>query len=196
MLWENYSRRAKVVSLEEQPGKLSWATVNNILLVGWIVTRTSDIESRQKVHSVRFSSTWDTCLAVFCTLSALTFISPTNLVDGQWLWVPILLSHRYSSRHRGANTTGETPVLSKWLDGGTSADECKETLSHFFFFFSLLTLPRDQPICRTVLLGPLSRDVNHKWESRALVQKILTVQKVWRVSPPLFSVSIFLPLWS
>ena len=137
MLWENYSRRAKVVSLEEQPGRLSWATVNNILLVGWIVTRTSDIESRQKVHSVRFSSTRDTCLAVFCTLSALTFISPTNLVDGQWLWVPILLSHRYSSRHRGANTTGETPVLSKWLDGGTSADECKETLPHFFFFFFL-----------------------------------------------------------
>ena len=135
MLWENYSRRAKVVSLEEQPGRLSWATVNNILLVGWIVTRTSDIESRQKVHSVRFSSTRDTCLAVFCTLSALTFISPTNLVDGPWLWVPILLSHRYSSRHRGANTTGETPVLSKWLDGGTSADECKETLPHFFFFF-------------------------------------------------------------
>ena len=102
-------QEAKVVSLEEQPGRLSWATVNNILLVGWIVTRTSDIESRQKVHSVRFSSTRDTCLAVFCTLSALTFISPTNLVDGPWLWVPILLSHRYSSRHRGANTTGETP---------------------------------------------------------------------------------------
>ena len=102
-------QEAKVVSLEEQPGRLSWATVNNILLVGWIVTRTSDIESRQKVHSVRFSSTRDTCLAVFCTLSALTFISPTNLVDGPWLWVPILLSHRYSSRHRGANTRGETP---------------------------------------------------------------------------------------
>lgn len=45
MLWENYSRRAKVVSLEEQPGRLSWATVNNILLVGWIVTRMSAIES-------------------------------------------------------------------------------------------------------------------------------------------------------
>ena len=102
-------QEAKVVSLEEQPGRLSWATVNNILLVGWIVTRTSDIESRQKVHSVRFSSTWDTCLAVFCILSALTFISPTNWVDGPWLWVPILLSHRYSSRHRGGNTTGETP---------------------------------------------------------------------------------------
>ena len=102
-------QEAKVVSLEEQPGRLSWATVNNILLVGWIITRTSDIESRQKVHSVRFSSTRDTWLAVFCTLSALTFISPTNLVDGPWLWVPILLSHRYSSRHRGANTRGETP---------------------------------------------------------------------------------------
>lgn len=109
MLWENYSRRAKVVSLEEQLGRLPWATVDNILLVGWIVTRTSAIESRQKVHSVRFSSTRDTCRAVFCTPSALTFISPTNLVDGPWLWVPILLSHRYCSSHRGANTTGETP---------------------------------------------------------------------------------------
>lgn len=50
--------------------------------------------------------------------------------------------------------------LNDWT-GGTSADECKETLPHFFFF-SLLTLPRDQPICRTVLLRQLSRDVNHK----------------------------------
>lgn len=86
------------------------------------------------------------------------------------------------------------PVLSKWLDGGTSADECKETSP--FLFFSLLTLSRDQPICRTVLLRQLSRDVNHKWKPTTLVQKGLIVWKVWRVSPTFFSVSIFLPFWS